>query len=808
MNRNPRALLWLATLLGFLLAIQTQALEPHEILLLVNDRSERSKQVANEYVHLRHIPEVNIVYLPLPDKVLEPEAEFSLEEFRDLVWNPAHQTLKDRGLESRILAWVYSLDFPVRITTTPAISLQGATFLNGTEPVADAVTKGAYASPLFGGPDKPGGPAGESRDLRWFKSQIGDAMPTPSMMLGFAGSRGNSVDTILGGLRNATRADRSFPSGNVYYVTNNDVRSHCRAWQYPAAAAELANLNVVAQIVPRVPDGARMIGVFAGTPAPTSSFEKNAEYIPGCIMEHLTSAAGIFHIPEQLKMTLWIDNGAAATAGTVAEPMAIWTKFPNARFFAHYARGLTVLESFFLSIRCPLQILLLGDPLCRPFSPSPGLELTHAVVTNGVHSFTLEHSAPPPPDMHYSVLLDGYPLPEGSEVSQDNVRIPATAIASGYHELRAFGYRKAPPFQHAYAQRSFHAGNTNRTVHISQPAEGSTIDITHGVEMRVSADPTAIKVGIAHNGRVLLESEGAETEDTVDLSPEGSGILALRPYARYADGQVVYGAPVMVNVQHLNKPPALNTVGREKGGKMLILTPNASDPEGDPLHFSWFQPLTMTDKNGVLSGGQLEPVSNTVRFTPANAYDTYVLSEARETLPASVSCDICVNPLQWDYLQAQILGLVFNYRGPQDFAFFGLAADRSAWVLGEYRNGTLIRRVSRGAPVLSSRWYQLGVTLDKSGCTATVDGRNVCVLADLKPEKRPVGILTGGAAGFFRNLMVSPPMIPSGMFRLRDNAMQVSEPGKSSSPPAQLILRVSDPEAQTETTVDLNQRAP
>lgn len=201
-------------------------------------------------------------------------------------------------------------------------------------------------------------------------------------------------------------------------------------------------------------------------------------------------------------------------------------------------------------------------------------------------------------------------------------------------------------------------------------------------------------------------------------------------------------------------------------------------------------------------------MSNAVRFTPASAYDTYVLSEARETLPASVSCDICVNPLQWDYLQAQILGVVFNYRGPQNFAFFGLAADRSAWVLGEYRDGELLRRVSRGAPVLTSRWYELGITLDKSGCTATVDGKSVCFLPDLRPEKRPVGILAGGSAGFFRRLMISPPMLPSGMFRLRDNAIQLLAPGKGLSYPSQLLLRVSDAEARTETAVDLRQPTP
>ena len=65
--------------------------------------------------------------------------------------------VSERGLDNRLLAWIYSADFPVRITSEPPVSLQGMTFVKNTLPegkaLADAIGKGRYFSPLFAGPD-------------------------------------------------------------------------------------------------------------------------------------------------------------------------------------------------------------------------------------------------------------------------------------------------------------------------------------------------------------------------------------------------------------------------------------------------------------------------------------------------------------------------------------------------------------------------------------------------------------------------------------------------------------------------------
>jgi len=348
-----------------------RAQSPSEVLLLANGQSPESLFVAREYARLRNIPKENLVQLDLPVSVLEPEAQISPEDFMRFIWEPAQAAIRERGLESKILAWVYSVDFPVRVTTDPPMSLMGMTFVRGHVPAPDVISKGAIISPFFAGPDKADGPCAEGQPLSWFRDILKDRMPLPSMMLGFTGSRGTDVEQVLQCLRTGVASDGTRPTGTVFFVTSDDVRSRCRAWQYPAAAAELQSLGVGARITDQFSNDERSILGFMMGGASVNPIYGGDAYLPGCMAEHLTSAAAIFHLSDQTKLSAWFFGGATASAGTVTEPMAIWTKFPSARFYVHQARGFSILESFYLSIRCPLQILLVGDPMARPFADKP-----------------------------------------------------------------------------------------------------------------------------------------------------------------------------------------------------------------------------------------------------------------------------------------------------------------------------------------------------------------------------------------------------------------------------------------------------
>lgn len=442
------------------------ALGPHEILVLVNSRSPDSVTVAREFVKLRKVPAVNVVRLELPASFTgpAPAAAMSDSDFTGFIWTPAVRAMRKRGIAEHILAWVYSTDFPVMIETHPPISIQGITFMRNRPVDSEQAQNGTYTSPFFTGPSAPGGTVYFPQTFDVYRRWLGNDMPLPSMMLGYTGARGNSIKTVLQSLENGALSDGVAPTGTIYLVKSDDVRSRCRDWQFNDARRELRNLHVNVVVTNLFPAGKQdIMGLLMG--APSVDPEQNNRYLPGCMAEHLTSQAAEFSAANQTKLNAWIKAGATASAGTVTEPLAIWTKFPGARFFVHYVSGCSMIESFFQSIRCPLQILLVGDPLAQPWAP--GAELVMRGITNenvsGIVSLRAEVSAEP--GNHYSkfaFLLDGRPVltaARDKDEPANSLKLDTTKFEDGPHTLRAIAYRTGLVRTQVFVEKEFCAQN-------------------------------------------------------------------------------------------------------------------------------------------------------------------------------------------------------------------------------------------------------------------------------------------------------------------------------------------------------------
>jgi uncharacterized protein (TIGR03790 family) len=418
----------------------TLALGPHEVLVLVNDKSSNSIDIAREYVRLRNIPDINVVRLTLPGAASIPSLVITPEDFTNFIWNPTTKEMINRGIEDHILAWVYSVDFPTTVKFNPDLSIQGITFLRNKFPDSDSIRKGAYVSLLFGGPDNPSGSVFSSQTFDVFKEWLGNDMPLPSMMLGYTGERGNSKNTVLLRLQTSVAADGTMPLGNVFFVTGADVRAKCREWQYPKVVNELRNLNIMAFVTNSFPAGEqKIIGLMCGS-AVVDPIQGGNTYLPGCMADHLTSAAAIFGGSDQTKLTAWIEAGVTASAGTVIEPFSIWTKFPCARFFTHYAHGCTMIESFYQSIRCPLQILLVGDPLVKPWAQKGEISIAglEKEVISGIIKVSAEVQGIQKNNYRkFMLLLDG------KVVGNDRiVEINTKGLNEGEHTLMAVAYTR------------------------------------------------------------------------------------------------------------------------------------------------------------------------------------------------------------------------------------------------------------------------------------------------------------------------------------------------------------------------------
>ena len=442
----------------WLAASAAWALGPHEVLVLANSNSAASVRIAQTYVRLRQIPQVNLVYLNVTNRGAPGCIAIPPEQFTKEIWDPATKAVADRGLEDHILAWVYSVDFPIRITTDPPLSLMGLTFLRNNLPLKREIDRGTYGSPLFAGPDGPGGSGFAAQSFDVQQDWLSVDMPLPSMMLGFTGQRGNTEAEVLACLERGAKADGTSPTAGVYFVTSDDIRSKCRQWQFGPAAVELAAAGFPVAITNAFPrQGPPALGIMLG--AATVDPSRPNGYVPGAIGEHLTSLAGYFDVDGQTKLTAWLKAGATASAGTVTEPMSIWSKFPSARVYVHVVAGCTLLESLYQSIRCPLQILLVGEPLAAPFSHAG------AVVLDGLPAEPLREpvvirvkpaTAPGLYYGRYQYLVDGQTVlgvGRGSEITLDPAR-----YEGGVHRLRAVAYTAGSVRQQTFVEATFTVG--------------------------------------------------------------------------------------------------------------------------------------------------------------------------------------------------------------------------------------------------------------------------------------------------------------------------------------------------------------
>ena len=361
-----------------LLPAVASALGPHEVALVVNDASMDSILLARVYARVRSIPDCNVVRVSVP-----PAADGSTPvamtraDFESLVLRPVQDELEGRGLAPQILAWVYSCGFPARIVASEEgladpgvldLSITGATFVRAAWPSDDQIKGGLYVSPLFAGPDGPDDPPSRPQSMDQLRNALLDGMPLPAAMLAWVGPRGLTLDRAIEVLERSAESDCSGPSGTIWFAKSDDIRSRCRDWQFAGAAAAVdaheCARSVVATNTPPASAGS-LLGCMAGA----AEVRVPKRFVPGSFGEHLTSFAATFDRPTQTKATHWLRGGAGFTSGTVAEPFALWQKFPNAWIFPRLLDGLTEIEAWYQSVRCPLQQLPLGDPLAKPWAP-------------------------------------------------------------------------------------------------------------------------------------------------------------------------------------------------------------------------------------------------------------------------------------------------------------------------------------------------------------------------------------------------------------------------------------------------------
>ena len=193
-----------------------------------------------------------------------------------------------------------------------------------------------------------------------------------STVLAVVGDNGrSSLRSALNQMDRSFKADGTHPEASIYFSKNKGVRSRTRTPQFETAAAELRALGrevlISHSVIIR---NKTLVGATLGS-SKVDVKGSGSKFCKGALCDNLTSFGGYWGVQSQTKLNAYLDAGAAGASGTVSEPLATANKFPTARLHVHYAQGCTLAESFYLAVKWPFQLLIVGDPLCCPYGNFP-----------------------------------------------------------------------------------------------------------------------------------------------------------------------------------------------------------------------------------------------------------------------------------------------------------------------------------------------------------------------------------------------------------------------------------------------------
>ena len=384
-----------------------------------------------------------------------------------------------------------------------------------------------------------------------------------AVMLGWAGEHGMSMEEILHCLRRGRQSDGTYPDGGFYLMANNDVRAKARMPFFGATVQALERLGFDAEVLTRgtagqngtLPVGRPRI---AGLTAGTASFQwpkDMPDLLPGAIAEHLTSFGAHFGTASQTKCTEFLRHGAAGTSGTVAEPFAIFMKFPLPFVHVHYARGCSLAEAFYQSVWGPYQLLILGDPLARPYArfrdvsilaPDPGTTWSGPVA---VRAATADEAQRAP--AAYELWVDGRRVATsgpGEPLAWDTTTAP-----DGTHDVRVVALEAGPVATRSVTQAWVEVKNGDAAVTLEAEEAANLGELVRlegradGVdEIRIVQGSRVVASTLAKRGRFRIEVP------TTDLGP---GRVVLQAWGGEGRPAAV-SAPVEIEIAPTALPTA------------------------------------------------------------------------------------------------------------------------------------------------------------------------------------------------------------------------------------------------------------
>lgn len=401
-----------------------------------------------------------------------------------------------------------------------------------------------------------------------------------SIMLGVTRGKGTTLPEAMDYLKRSATADFSHPEGVFLFSLTKDVRTTTRRWGFLAAIDHLKRMGHDAEIIPTsLPKSQKnIIGFQMGTP----NFRwasSNSAFVPGGIADNLTSYGGIMTPgSSQTKLTELLKAGAAGSTGTVVEPYALQAKFPLPMLYVHYARGCTLAESFYQSVSGPYQLLLVGDPLCQPFSHGPKQAIDRSLryltpdesfdipFEDDLQSYDdwlnderpeIEKSDPIAANQ-LSLLING--RNQQTKPSGNALTLNSKGLPRGFHELTLRLSNSNDPLLQKYETSLPLWVGDQKLLQVEVAGKSPKRNESDGrlfavvslrdeiVELNVECSEQPEKLELWNHAELLTETKGDTDMISLDLTKTGRGPLRLSVKAVLANQEEVRSQPIWLRV--------------------------------------------------------------------------------------------------------------------------------------------------------------------------------------------------------------------------------------------------------------------